>query len=1607
MAMRAPDAAHGVVERAAELALERLDGDHAKLIADLVRRYWARVAPDDLLARDPADLFGAALAHWHLGAVRRPDDPPGLRLYNPDLEVDGWESRHTAVELVCEDRPFLVDSVTMALQRHGWGIHLVVHPVLDVERTTAGDLVGLGGGGARESWIHLEVDRQAQPGSAVEVRQDLLEVLDDVRLAVDDWPAMRSHALALADELATSPPTVPQGERLAARELLSWMADDHFTFLGYREYELATVDGHEVLRGLPGTGLGLLRDEKRPPSTLVVADLPEPVKARLHQPTVLLVTKAHARSTVHRPDHLEYVGIKVFDATGKVTGERRFLGHYTALAYRASATDIPFLRQKIDAVIERSGLRPDSHDGRELWNVLETFPRDDLFQISVDELFEIAIGIVNLQERKQVRLFTRRDYYGRFVSCLVFVPRDRYSGAVAAKMEQVLLTAFGGTSVEHTTLITESVLARVHFLVTTPPGAPMAIDLGDVERRLAAVSRWWIDDLRDALVVAEGEHEGLGLLARFGEAFPASYREEYGPKAAVNDIRRLAALGAGGFTTALYRPVEAGPGELRLKLYTEGQAVSLSAVLPLLEHLGMQVTDEHPYELRLPDGTHHWLYDFGLRAQGSAALDSEDVRDELRATFAGLWKGTIEGDGFNRLVLLAGLTGRQVTVLRAYAKYQRQAGTTFSQRYIETTLAAHPAIARKLIELFALRFDPGLADRSSVEVLDLADELRHDLDAVASLDEDRILRAFLHLIEATVRTNAYRSDGVGEPRPWLSFKLDPSKVPDLPLPRPMFEIWVYSPHVEGVHLRGGRVARGGLRWSDRMEDFRTEVLGLMKAQMVKNAVIVPIGAKGGFVVKQPPADRASLQAEVRQCYSTFLRGLLDLTDNIVAGVVVPPPQVVRHDGDDPYLVVAADKGTATFSDLANSLAAEYGFWLGDAFASGGSDGYDHKRMGITAKGAWESVRRHFLVLGVDADHAPITVAGIGDMSGDVFGNGMLLSRAMKLVAAFDHRHVFLDPDPDPAASWEERRRLFELPGSSWDDYDRSLISTGGGVWSRSAKSVALSAEVREVLGTGAVTLTPTELVSAILKAPVDLLWNGGIGTYVKASTETNASVGDRANDNLRVDGVDLRTRVVAEGGNLGFTQLGRVEFARNGGLINTDAIDNSAGVDCSDHEVNIKILLDSVVAAGDLTTKQRNELLAEMTEDVADHVLRDNDAQNVALAIARAQAAPMVDVHARYLRSLEHEGLIDRDLEFLPTEKVLREREASGAGLTTPEFAVVLAYTKTTNVAEVLGCELPEDPYLVPELIGYFPPALQERFADRMPHHRLRREIVATVLVNDMVNKAGTSFDHRMLEETGAPVPDAARAHVAARDVFGMRALWDEIGALDTVVPSDVQLRLWLNLRQLVERGVLWLLRHRRPPLEIGPTVTAFHDGVTGLMASLPSIVVGSRAEEVAGRRAAFVDAGVPLELAHPASGWPLLHTAFDIIEVAHARGRPVEEAAAAYWHLFEDLDLNWLWDRIGLLPRADRWQTHARAGLRDDLLAAMRELLDEVLRGGDLFSGVDDLVKDWIVFNDRAVERVARAFGEIRSGGTFDLTTLSVAQRQLRNLVLTSSPCR
>ncbi|MFE3830418.1 NAD-glutamate dehydrogenase [Streptomyces sp. NPDC059092] len=1635
------------------------DGADRAAVLAYLQRYYLHTAPEDLAGRDSTDVLGAALSHYRL-AANRPQGTASVRVHTPTVEENGWTCSHSVVEVVTDDMPFLVDSVTNELSRQGRGIHAVIHPQVVVRRDVTGKLIevlpeGVAASAERphdaltESWIHVEVDRESDRADLQQMTADLLRILSDVRETVEDWEKMRGAALRIADELPSEPTAddLRDQEVEEARELLRWLAADHFTFLGYREYQLTDSD---ALTAVPGTGLGVLRsdphhseDDDHPVSPSF-SRLPADARAKAREHKLLVLTKANSRATVHRPGYLDYVGVKKFDDKGNVVGERRFLGLFSSAAYTESVRRVPVIRRKVAEVLEGAGFLPNSHDGRDLLQILETYPRDELFQTPVDELRSIVTSVLYLQERRRLRLYLRQDEYGRYYSALVYLPRDRYTTGVRLRLVDILKEELGGTSVDFTAWNTESILSRLHFVVRVPRGTELAkltdTDADRIEARLVAAARSWADAFGEALNADCGEERAAELLRKYGTAFPEGYKADHSPRAAVADLAHLEALdqAESDFSLSLYEPVGAGPGERRFKIYRSGEQVSLSAVLPVLQRLGVEVVDERPYELRCTDRTHAWIYDFGLRLPqiGSGGGDylTEDDRERFQNAFAAVWTGAAENDGFNSLVLGAGLDWRQAMVLRAYAKYLRQSGSTFSQDYMEDTLRSNVHTTRLLISLFEARMSPG-RQRAGTELTEaMLEELDGALDQVASLDEDRILRSFLTLIKATLRTNFFQSVSEGSERrgqsvsegserrgqrtaggghhSYVSMKFDPQAIPDLPAPRPAYEIWVYSPRVEGVHLRFGKVARGGLRWSDRREDFRTEILGLVKAQMVKNTVIVPVGAKGGFVAKQlpdPAADRDAWLAEGIASYKIFISALLDITDNMVAGEVVPPADVVRHDGDDTYLVVAADKGTASFSDIANEVAVAYDFWLGDAFASGGSAGYDHKGMGITARGAWESVKRHFRELGHDTQSEDFTVVGVGDMSGDVFGNGMLLSEHIRLVAAFDHRHIFLDPHPDAATSYAERRRLFELPRSSWADYDKGLLSPGGGIHPRTAKSIPVNAHVRDALGIepGVIKLTPAELMKAILHAPVDLVWNGGIGTYVKASTETDADVGDKANDAIRVNGEDLRTKVVGEGGNLGLTQLGRIEFARRGaggegGKVNTDAIDNSAGVDTSDHEVNIKILLNGLVTEGDMTVKQRNKLLAAMTDEVGALVLRNNYAQNTALGNAQAQAPSLLHAHQRFMRRLVRDGHLDRALEFLPADRQIRELLNSGKGLSQPELAVLLAYTKITVAEELIHTELPDDPHLRALLHAYFPQQLREQFAEQIDAHALRREIITTVLVNDTVNTGGSTFLHRLREETGASIEEIVRAQAAAREIFGLNAVWDAVEALDNQVPADVQTRIRLHSRRLVERGTRWLLGNRPQPLEIAGTIEFFAAGVERVWAQLPTMLRGPELEWYQAILTELTDAGVPEELALRVAGFSSVFPALDIVAIADRTEQDPLAVAEVYYDLGDRLRISRLMDRIVELPRADRWQSMARASIREDLYAAHAGLTSDVLTVGNGSSTPEERFTAWEEKNAAILTRSRATLDEIQNSDAFDLANLSVAMRTMRTLLRT-----
>jgi glutamate dehydrogenase len=1581
-----------------------------------LRTYFRGVGEEDLAERAPAALASAARSHLQLGWRRAPRQSL-VRIFNPDPARDGFESPHTLVQIVTDDKPFLVDSIGIAFARAGLAMHLIVHPVLEVRRDGRGRLAGWGANGGEgvhaESWELYEIDRQTDPAAIERLRLDIESTLTDVGLAVEDWPLMRERVRSLMADLQHSPPPLPSEEVTEARDLLAWMEERNFVFLGYRHYRLERGEAADRLVPDARSGLGILRARRgavRPGATVLTGD----IRARARERALLVLTKANSVSTVHRAEYLDYAGVKTFDARGRVTGEHRFLGLWTSTAYHGSPRDIPVLRHKVDSVIRYFGLDLHGHDGKAVLNVLETYPRDELFQASVEDLIRIARGVVNLYERRTVRLLARRDPYHRFYSCLVYVPRDRYNTEVRQRIEQIVLEGFGGRSVESQVQISGASHARVHVVVRTEPAGARKADIAAIERRITEATLTWTDQLRNVLVAREGEAAGIALASRYRRAFPLAYEEDVAPADALADIADLERLRGApeGRRISLHRPAQQKPARMHLKIVRLGDPVPISDLLPILENFGLRVIAERPYELAWPQGGSAWIQDFELEQRDGLAIDIARIEARFKEALTMTWSGEAENDGFNRLLLGADLTAREIIVLRAYCRYLLQTGVPFSQAYMERALAANPAIAAGLVRLFEARLDPAAqapavrpsraralpAANGADAAEEIAAQIRASLDSVASLDEDRILRAYLRLVQATLRTNFYRRDAEGRALPYLSLKLDPSAIPELPLPRPKFEIFVYSPRVEGVHLRMGYVARGGIRWSDRREDFRTEILGLMKAQNVKNTLIVPVGAKGGFVPKRlPGGSREEIQAEVIACYQIFIRGLLDLADNIIDGHVVPPPQVVRRDADDAYLVVAADKGTATFSDIANAISADYGFWLGDAFASGGSAGYDHKKLGITARGGWECVKRHFRELGIDIQKTDFTVAGIGDMSGDVFGNGMLLSRHIRLQAAFDHRHIFLDPTPDPAVSFAERQRLFDLPRSSWDDYDRGRISKGGGVFSRAAKSITLSPEARALLGLEAAANAPNEIIRAILRMPVDLLWNGGIGTYVKAARESNIEVGDRTNDGLRIDGRELKARVVGEGGNLGFTQRGRIEYALAGGRLNTDFIDNSAGVNTSDVEVNLKILLTPFVQAGRLTTGERNRLLAGMSGEVCSLVLRNNYLQSQALSTLELQARTRMSEFQHLIRSLERSGELNRALEFLPADEELAERRKAGAGLTRPELAILLAYSKIWLNNHLLDSDVPEDPYLSSELERYFPGPVRRRFARAISRHRLRREIIATATTNSLINRMGPTFVPRAQEDTGADPAQIARAYTAAREIFEMREVWERIEGLDNRVPAKVQYAAAFETSRLLRHATYWLLA-RRPALKVDTAVTEFRAGVHALQSRLGQVLCGSWHEQFEQVRAQHLEAGLPPELAARVASLEAHNGSLDIVELAGSQRIAVNEAGRVYFEAGARTGLDWLRQQIDRLPVEGPWQATARTGLRDAALRLHRKLAERVLsrsREGT----AEARVAAWQESAGKELAHWQRTLADMRAAGAPDFATLTVGVESLRKL--------
>ncbi len=1575
--------------------LEALAPDgRAQAVREFARAYTKRLAPEELADLTPDELAGQIVGAFGLADGRRGE--VAVRAFNPTLAHDGYQTLGSVLETNTEDSPFLFDSVNEELQARGLALRRVIHPVIGTVRGADGRIervLHAREAETRESVMHFEVDRRLSGADQEALEGAVRDILGDVRLAVRDFAAMRERVDRMM-ELARGGAAVYDEDEVAETiAFLRWLLDDNFVFLGYREYDLVDTDRGRALAVVPGSGLGILSKPgwssyERP---VPLRSIEPGLRARIEGGELLIYSKTNRSSTVHRRARMDYIGVRKVSSDGRVVGEARLVGLFTSKAYSEPASRTPVLHRKLKRILEAEDLFEGSHDYKTVVSIFESFPKDELFAASADALRHSIVALLQLQETGRVRLLVRRDLFGRSVSLIVALPRERFSAELRHRLQDLFMERFHGSTVDYHLSLGESRLAMIHFAVHVAEGEIPDVGFDELEREVVALAQSWEDRLRARLIQTMGPQRGRELFDRWGTRFPEAYRSSTTMETAVLDVQNLERLEAGdqAFVVAL---VNLGDGEhtlTRVRLYKVGGKIELSDFVPNLEALGLRVVEEVPTQL-LGEHDQRFIHDFGVLGHDGRPLDVEIVGERVADCITAVWRGEADSDSLNRLVVSPGLDWSQVAILRAYRKYHHRVNASFTAEYKNDAFAAHPDIARKLIRLFELRFDPSLPrDEAAVDALRA--EIRADLDAVTSLEQDRILRNHLGLIDATVRTNAFKPGSRS-----LAFKFRSADVPEMPKPTPLYEIFVHTTEMEGIHLRGGKVARGGIRWSDRRQDYRTEVLGLMKAQMVKNAVIVPTGSKGGFVLKRAMTEPQALKQEVEREYVTFMRGLLDLTDNLVDGNIVHPSDVVIMDEDDPYLVVAADKGTATLSDTANRVAEEYGFWLGDAFASGGSTGYDHKKLGITARGAWESVKRHFREMGTDPETHPITVVGIGDMSGDVFGNGMLLSNQICLVAAFDHRHVFIDPNPNPAVGFQERQRLFHLSGSSWDDYDRDRISAGGGVWPRTAKSIPLSPEVRGALGVEGDHLTPDEVISAILRAPVDLLWNGGIGTYVKATDEEDDDVGDRANDNVRVNGAELRCRVVAEGGNLGFTQRGRIEYALAGGRINTDFIDNSAGVDCSDHEVNLKILLGLAIQRGRLTLDERNALLQEVEDDVVRHVLYDNFLQAQILSQETELSAGRMEAYEDLMQSLESEGILDRQLEALPSTEEMAERRRAGRGMARPELAVLLAYAKQSLTSALLASSLPDSRYLEQDLRAYFPPSVIDRFDDLVPEHPLRRELVATLVANDLVNSQGITFVSRLAAETGADAGDVVRAYRIARDVTGAVERWEGIEALVGKVPPAILDELMAGVDHLVEVIARWYLAHA--PGQLGRAIEAdrepFRDFADVAAANAPDTWRHERERE-AWR---LMDEGVPEDVARRHAIQPLLVHGPGVIAVARETGRSVDEVTRAFFLVGDAVYLDWLEGRLATVPATSRWHRWGIQAMWEDLYLVRRQLAKQVLRGTERLT-VEEALSRFLIDHADGFGRLTRFMRALAVEDASDLAALTVALRKIRSL--------
>lgn len=1599
-----------VIQKLTSMFKEKFSSQDASILESLLKAYIRVISEEELHQRELLDLYGSIISFWKF-IYKNPEGKALIRAYNPVYEQNGWVSRHTVIELSCQDSPFIVDTLMMLMSSMGLGIHFMMNiGGIDLKRDATGNLIALMDNVTDDKsvidkdktcLVIMEVDRQTDDKVALKaIEQKIAENYKKLQAVVRDFEPMKSELQTMIKEVHQPKDKVAQNYYEEAIDFLEFLKKDHFIFLGYCAFDAKTVKGEKVFVAEESSALGLfsVNDDY----ITALSDIYEKnLNINKNVDAILTVAKSDEISPIHRPAYMDIISVAIYNKKGEITGYKRLLGLYTSTAYHSSPQHIPFLRLRKEMVLKQSGFRKFGHAYKALSNIIDTYPRDELFLSSDEELFNTALGIYHIRERQVMKLFVRKDQFSRYYFCMLYMPRDRYNSEVRERVERILLKTLNGQRTTFKTNFLESVLCRIDFTVYLDGNEPVdQVDLELLEDKIKSVERQWSDYLFDDLIEEFGENKGRSYAQEYVHAFSSAYKDDYIPRKAVSDIVHFEQARKNRLAMSLYQVLEESGDRLHFKLFLKDQAVQLSQVMPILENFGLSVAEERPYKVKPKSGGFVWLSDFALLT--SKPVEIAEVTDKLKEAFAVTWAGVAENDRFNSLIVYAGLDWREVAIVRAYTRYMTQIGVRFSQQYIEDTYIEYAEIVRLMVSLFDARFNPIYeAEEREAITKGVRKVLAAKLINVASLDQDKLLRRLQEAIEATQRTNFYQKDAHNQHKEYISFKLIPSKISEMPKPVPMFEIFMYSPRVEGVHLRGAKVARGGLRWSDRKEDYRTEVLGLVKAQQVKNAVIVPLGAKGGFLPKRLPIleGREAVMEEAISCYRMFISSLLDITDNIKNNEIIKPQNVVCYDEDDPYLVVAADKGTATFSDIANSVAMEYDFWLGDAFASGGSNGYDHKKMGITARGAWESVKRHFRERGKDTQTEDFTVVGIGDMAGDVFGNGMLLSKHIRLVGAFNHMHIFIDPNPDAAASYKERKRMFDLPRSSWEDYNQKLISQGGGIFSRQSKSIQLSPEMKALLKTDVNELEPNKLIQLLLKADYELLWNGGIGTYVKAHTESNEDVGDRANDSVRINGSDLNCLVVGEGGNLGCTQLGRIEYALKGGSINTDAIDNAAGVDCSDHEVNIKILLNMAIENGELSESSRNKLLAEMSDDVAHLVLQNNYGQNRTIANElQSQERYFVESYARLMRELERKMQLDREVEYLPTDKMLQSRALSGKSLTAPEFSVIMAYTKTMIKQQILKSDLPDDPHFNFFLLWEFPTVLREKYADLMQGHKLKREIIATQITNAVTLHMGVTFIQRLYDETGASVADIIKAFIAVVEIFSLDKLWQKVEKLSGQVSAESIQRCLQILFRFVRRNCRWILRNEPKGFPIAEVIAKYQHTAPSALKVFPRLLIPSEKQKIEDKAMALIDAGVPKTIVDQVLSFKMATSVMDLahsIEVSK-ESKSFEKIAIL---LNQKLWLSWFRSCINHLGgKQSYWGTLSTSALRDDLDKMQYRLVRRVIEFTKDIDDVNDKVEHWLSTNSSYLARWNGLIEDMRTDEP-NFESVNIAFRSLSDL--------